>query len=588
MNKSLERLEAITSFQKLQKRFDAEKNNIELKENKFDKLRENFLTSFHKETNTLISGIGKNNPLQKLGKNLSQQLDAQLKTWEQQIKQRQKGTKFRQGFDDSLLVFVYGKVKSGKSSLGNYVAWGHSQPSPELKNKNSLHPEYFTSEQTDVKGGDKENEAEKNLQFRVGATEATSSIQGFRLPGLTWVDSPGLHSVNETNGELAKEYVKHADLILYVMNSQAPGRATDMAELTELINNRKKVMVLLTGSDTTEEDEDENGDLITRTIMKPIADQQLQISYVQGELKKLHNNSSILSEVLPISTRYAEINPTPIGAMESGIGRLMYELRSICESQALEIKLNTPMNNLRNSIESTQKELGGLLSLTEKIADEIKQQSIILKREIKIIGMQGVGEMRSFINHLFSKNLSTSELEEALFRKLIEVIDPLIAQAVQKIGEQQHKTFGNAFDRSTLASLPAYKETEEERQYMIVESGNKKSRSLLGAIAGGTIGFFMGGPAGAAIGAGLGSSAGSALGRGASSSMRSHKVVVGDNREEQRAKAMAVYADAIPLLLEEQINSVYMPLESSVLSYCKNVSKKMEHLQNDLRALEDA
>ena len=88
-------------------------------------------------------------------------------------------------------------------------------------------PTYFSGQKTEVKGGDAAKEAETKKEFRVGATEATSSIQGFSLDGLTWIDSPGLHSINQENGDLAKDYVEHADLILYTMKSDSPGRRAD-------------------------------------------------------------------------------------------------------------------------------------------------------------------------------------------------------------------------------------------------------------------------------------------------------------------------------------------------------------------------
>ncbi|MCP5972895.1 dynamin family protein, partial [Klebsiella pneumoniae] len=78
-------------------------------------------------------------------------------------------------------------------------------------------------------------------------------IQGFKLPGFTWVDSPGLHSTNTANGDLARKYVDQADLILYTMNSQAPGRQSDMSEVSSLLNGKRSLMILLTGSDITEE-----------------------------------------------------------------------------------------------------------------------------------------------------------------------------------------------------------------------------------------------------------------------------------------------------------------------------------------------
>ena len=68
--------------------------------------------------------------------------------------------------------------------------------------------------------------------------------------------------------QLARDYVEHADLILYTMKSDAPGRETDLAEIRELFHKDKKTVLLLTGSDTTEEDEDENEQIIQVLVMK--------------------------------------------------------------------------------------------------------------------------------------------------------------------------------------------------------------------------------------------------------------------------------------------------------------------------------
>jgi hypothetical protein len=51
-----------------------------------------------------------------------------LQDWFDRIEKHDRNTAFRKGFTDSLVVFVLGKVKAGKSSLGNYVAYGHSNP----------------------------------------------------------------------------------------------------------------------------------------------------------------------------------------------------------------------------------------------------------------------------------------------------------------------------------------------------------------------------------------------------------------------------------------------------------------------------
>lgn len=490
---SISRDELMASFHGLQEQFDQQRSDIRDKEEVFDQARASFSARLQKRRDNLGQMLNSDNPLRVLGDDLILQLDGIFSAWEKQVVARAKGTLFRKDFGDSLLVFVYGKVKSGKSSLGNYMAWGHSEPGASLK-ASAPQPEYFSTERTDVANGDQDKEAEQHLQFRVGATEATSSIQGFKLPGLTWVDSPGLHSVNARNGDLAKEYVEHADLILYTMSSQAPGRASDMAEIAGLLAANKKIMVLLTGSDTTDEDEDEDGEIITTVVMKDPSDRRDQIAYVQSELKQLGNNDiSILAEVLPISTRYAELNPTPEGMVASGMGQLLHELQNICHDAAL-MKLNTPMDNLRSSIRRTAGELAEVRRVVEKFSSGIERQDSDLQRELAELGARGASEMREHIRRIFDA-VGNDDLEETLRKKATEVIAQLTQEAFARIGEQQQRGLRRAFDSSRLGSLPEYQEIAIEKEYF---SGTRKSTKswfgLGGAAVGGAIGFFLGGP----------------------------------------------------------------------------------------------
>lgn len=581
--KSISRAELVASFEALQGEFDRKKSDITDKEASFDKLREDFAKQLKRRSEKLIEFIGPENPLQPLAYTLAEHLGSTFDNWERQIEARAKGTKFRADFGDSLLVFIYGKVKSGKSSLGNYMAWGHSEPTPELK-ATCPHPAYFSAEQTEVDGGDQEKEAEKTLQFRVNATEATSSIQGFKLPGLTWIDSPGLHSVNALNGDLAKEYAEHADLILYTMNSQAPGRASDMEEIKDLLDSNKKLMVLLTGSDTTDEDENSEGDIITTVVMKDLSDRRDQVVYVRGELEQLSNSSNILAEVLPISTRFAECNPAPEGMAESGMGRLMHELQTICTSQALSIKLNKPMENLRHSIRITADDLTGIREVIVGFANNISKQNDELQRELSSLGIQGSSLMRSYINQLFDEG-KNPDLEAALRQKAGEIISQSALEAFSKIGESQQQGLKQAFDSSRLSGLPQYQEITEEKEYFIgTKKSNKGLFGLGGSIIGGVVGFFVGGPPGAAIGASLGSGV-SLAGRSASAEYGRHQVVVGDNREDQRQAAIENYSNILPRLLTEHVNSLYDPLRAAMLDYSNALDSDIAELTGTFEKL---
>lgn len=575
--------ELMQVFQQLQGQFSSKKQSLADTQQRFDALRTGFVELMRQNTVRMASSVSKQNPLAKDAAQLAQRLTDQFSVWEKRAKVRASGAAFRENFNDSLLVFVYGKVKSGKSSLGNYVAWGHSEPSAQLKNQAALKPAYFSHERTTVASGDQEGEACRSEQFRVGATEATSSIQGFKLPGFTWVDSPGLHSTNTANGDLARKYVDQADLILYTMNSQAVGRQSDMSEVSALLSGQRSLMVLLTGSDITEEDEDDDGQLVTEVLMKSKETQQSQIKEVTGNLVAMQHDAVDKISVLPISTRFAEGHPSHF--QESGLGTLFQTLKTLSQGQGLQLKLNTPLNNLRKAVKETNDDLGLIKELTESFEEQIQKQDDTVERELHTLGQKGTTQMRSFINQLFNSP-RPANVQAQLQEQLSNVVGQLTSEAMQTIGETQQNALKRAFDTSRLGAIPEYQEVTVEKEYMCgTRSGTKTAWGTAGAIIGGTIGFFVGGPAGAAAGASLGGAA-SMIGRSADAIMAKHNVVVGDNLEEQRQIAIEQYANALPTYLNEQVLGIYEPLHDCMLEYCQVLTIEMQRLLQALNTFE--
>lgn len=66
------------------------------------------------------SGLDAKHPLAQQFAGLQQNMQQATQCWLADIASQKKGTDFRERLGDSLLVFVYGKVKAGKSSLSNY------------------------------------------------------------------------------------------------------------------------------------------------------------------------------------------------------------------------------------------------------------------------------------------------------------------------------------------------------------------------------------------------------------------------------------------------------------------------------------
>ena len=343
MNEHISRENLLKSFELLQAQFNSSLTTAQDQEKEFEKIRENFRYQLSAHLLDARKSLPERNPLKQQVLGFVDLLEKTQAEWDKKVAGRKKGVEFRKDFEDSLLVFVNGKVKSGKSSLGNYMAWGHTDPDEELKRQvpEGLVPRYFSHEQTNVDGGDTENEAKERREFRVGATEATSSIQSFKLPGLTWVDSPGLHSVKKENENLAREYVEHADLILYTMKSDSPGRESDLYEINLLLSKEKKVLLLLTGSDDVEENWCDEADCLVQTVlMKDEPRREAQQTYVRGALEKICGAENVANiEIVSFSARYAQLNAEDSAAfLESGMGLLCETLHCIAQSDGVRIK----------------------------------------------------------------------------------------------------------------------------------------------------------------------------------------------------------------------------------------------------------
>lgn len=71
---------------------------------------------------------------------------------------------------------------------------------------------------------------------------------------------------------LAKNFVDNADLIVYMSNSDAAGTQQDFKELAGLYARKKKFLLLLTQSDAVDEDEDDEGNMISVLMPKSESD----------------------------------------------------------------------------------------------------------------------------------------------------------------------------------------------------------------------------------------------------------------------------------------------------------------------------
>lgn len=524
--------------------------------------------------------------------NYFSEVEKVLTAWQNRVANYDAGLSFREQFGDSMLVFVYGKVKAGKSSLGNFVVSGRGEPDEDWMSQlgKKLHsPEFFLA--------DKNPKFAETINFKqgfqVGGVETTSCIQGFRVPGMTWVDSPGLHSVNSENGDLAQKYVDSADLIIYPMNTAQPGRKSDLLELESLLKAGKRVLILITRCDDVDEDVDDEGNIIHTRVMKSAKSRQDQETYVQQSLDELCADLGLTdadTSVLTVSVGYAESHGNNAEAMrESGMQALFDRLQSILTSEGIALKKQVPLNNLQHFYRQLLNESGELsLVNLRKPLNQAHGELGELQDQLQQIGEQAqnrialdlVVKLEKLVE-AYADRGTTQGLEE----ELQSLIEHSLTEHYQQPIQQLYQQALGAFSSVTMDMGLSMGLDFESKQAQITVDVSRKSAAVgsgAGAVLGGIAGFFAGGPLGAVIGSSLGGMVG-----GAGGSMLNKQevrtITVGDNREEVKSilldKAREGVANAIASLNQQTNQELLLPLQTAL----QRVLKQTEEFQSYLK-----
>ncbi|BCB42464.1 hypothetical protein VagYM19_15910 [Vibrio alginolyticus] len=517
-----------------------------------------------------------NNPVEKFIQVNFEQIHALMAMWEKKVNSYQTNLEFRKDFGDSLLVFVYGKVKAGKSSLGNYIATGQSDPTPEWLESldEKLHKPQFFKEAQNTEFGEV---IDYSKGFAVGTSETTSCIQGFRTPGFTWVDSPGLHSINGANGDLAKQYSDSADLIVYPCNSAQPGRRSDFEELRKLILAKKRIMVLITRCSEEEVvDFDEEGVPITELVMKSDKNRADQEQYLKQELDLLCDELGeyIDTSALSISVHYAQHYGSSAEAMkQSGMQNFFDNLSALIESEGIELKKQVPQKNLHalySLLVSEDSELS-VAKIDEQVStalNAIEKSVAALKFDTEKVQAEIAFEFSFMLDELVDKHAATKDTK-ALNQEFSTFIDSLISERYDPVLDKHcSEALGNLKGLTTAIAEQggiAFEDVEREieinytKKYQAAGSG-------IGAVVGGAIGFFAGGPVGMSIGATAGSMVGGEAAK-LVDAKGEEKVVVGDNREQVKAslyeRGESLIAGKLSQLETAALNQVFTPIKKS-------------------------
>ena len=344
--------------------------------------------------------------------------------------------KFRSELKNYFIVIIFGKVKAGKSSLGNFIAKNREQ---------NQQINFFKYDEAGQEQSIKKlKEIDENDGFATANLECTVEIQGFKLSSMAWIDTPGLGSMVEENGELAKEYIQSADYIIYPTNSSSPLQQDEKAQLRELFEENKKVTICITKSDDTEEDE-LDGKIIRVLRNKSKENREQQEKWVKDELNDIlgKKKNALLGDVLSLSVHTAqaaiEANDKDMFG-DSGISNFYSLMNDVVKNKAKSLKENTPYDGLKSFIDN---EILG--NSTSKSTMSIAT----LRSSINEFEKQIVENIQKFQN--IQKNLNadiTVQIDSVVAKYIASLTQSNTAKILKKIDKELSITISNMVDKN--------------------------------------------------------------------------------------------------------------------------------------------
>lgn len=347
-----------------QSSFDQIKSEITKREDDVLSVLKKLENNENKIINVIKKDIAKSNDenMEEIFSRTSESLYTTMADANKKIEEAVKGMTFIHDFEKHFTVSVFGKVKAGKSYIGNFIM-GHPVQKAGIESSYgklgdlAVHVydrgKMYKQNKLSTVVEEKECNGE---EFYVDKNEATSTIQWVNIGGMCWFDTPGIGSVTIENEELAKEYVKNSDLVIFACNSDAAGTRQEFSEIKQLHDMDKPILLLLTQSDAYDYDVDDEGEEISILIPKSDKDRQDQENYMLETLREqgmedVLKYADILTVSALLATEAIKKNDETMFE-QSNMGKLLERLTSITKNDAAIIKKNTPKSRINEMIDS--------------------------------------------------------------------------------------------------------------------------------------------------------------------------------------------------------------------------------------------
>ena len=373
-----------------------------------------------------------------------------VEDWQKTFERTSEDREFMKEHQKYLVTMVFGAVKAGKSSLGNFLA-GRPWLKTQYDNKYKHIPvtEFSCQEKARSTGGITETDSDGRRWFCEGVVDTTGDIQYFTLSGLRWFDSPGTGSLGTDEDlvkmdELVKKYLQYVDLCIFLVNSSEPGLMEDMKYMKLLNSSNQETLVVITKSDTFTEDCDDEGNLIKVPCPKDVSTRKAQEDYICNALKESYPElDSSKYRAISISTKLAEKSlATADSAMfnDSGLALLMDKIIEKSSKNVIALKMKRPREafiKFINDIIEGNDDFGGLASVKagiRRVKENIKSFRVQIDAKIDLLTKNIVSVVRSKIeDKLLELNAKVSRRNSISGQQISQILIELTSSEMKKI-----------------------------------------------------------------------------------------------------------------------------------------------------------
>ena len=396
--------EFFTKLDKMQGDLARFSQNLDSRSEKIPTLLKNFEQTVFATGNKKISGV---NAVERAAQKSLDNLRAVVETWRDKIEADRKGKQFIKKNEKYLVVMVFGAVKAGKSSLGNFFAGKKFFNAPFDNRYKKISKPIFETEERGRNTGDIEKDSRGDTWFQEGVIDTTGAIQYFTLSGLRWIDSPGTGAVGKEGDTknmtaLVEEYLSYTDMCIFLMNSGAPGLQDDMRYMQKLSREGQEALIVITRSDLTDEDVDDDGNLISVLVPKPDRTRRLQEDDICKRVKEQYPDIDE-KKFRAISTSTALANDA-IDAQDddkfkaSGLDKLMKILGDKVSDNAIARKQENPRRLLNSFVDGVIADLKNFDADLDEMTAAVEKYKADMNRMTALIVTNVRREVRSEVS----------------------------------------------------------------------------------------------------------------------------------------------------------------------------------------------